>query len=66
LSTTIEPTISPWASPLITVKKKDGRTRWVMVSGFKCQHSEGHLYVEEIERDRERERERESAVPSSL
>ena len=25
----IEPSVSPWASPLIPVKKKDGRTRWV-------------------------------------
>ena len=25
----IEPSISPWASPLVPVKKKDGRTRWV-------------------------------------
>ena len=25
----IEPSISPWASPLIPMKKKDGWTRWV-------------------------------------
>ena len=25
----IEPSNSPWASPLVPVKKKDGRTRWV-------------------------------------
>ena len=25
----IEPSVSPWASPLVPVKKKDGRTRWV-------------------------------------
>ena len=25
----IEPSISPWVSPLVQVKKKDGRTRWV-------------------------------------
>ena len=25
----IEPCSSPWASPLVPVKKKDGRTRWV-------------------------------------
>ena len=25
----IEPATSPWASPLVPVKKKDGRTRWV-------------------------------------
>ena len=25
----IEPANSPWASPLVPVKKKDGRTRWV-------------------------------------
>ena len=25
----IEPSNSPWASPLIPVKKKDGKTRWV-------------------------------------
>ena len=25
----IEPLNSPWASPLVPVKKKDGRTRWV-------------------------------------
>ena len=25
----IEPSISPWASPLVPVKKKDRRTRWV-------------------------------------
>ena len=25
----IEPSISPWASPLVPVKKKDSRTRWV-------------------------------------
>jgi len=25
----IEPANSPWASPLIPVKKEDGRTRWV-------------------------------------
>ena len=25
----IEPSISTWASPLVPVKKKDGRTRWV-------------------------------------
>ena len=25
----IEPSVSPWALPLIPVKKKDGRTRWV-------------------------------------
>ena len=25
----IEPSISPWASPLVPLKKKDGRTRWV-------------------------------------
>ena len=25
----IKPSISPWASPLVPVKKKDGRTRWV-------------------------------------
>ena len=25
----IEPSVSPWASPLVSVKKKDGRTRWV-------------------------------------
>ena len=25
----IEPSTSPWASPLVPVKKKDGRTRWV-------------------------------------
>ena len=25
----IEPLVSPWASPLVPVKKKDGRTRWV-------------------------------------
>ena len=25
----IEPANSPWASPLVQVKKKDGRTRWV-------------------------------------
>ena len=24
-----EPTVSPWASPLVPVKKKGGRTRWV-------------------------------------
>ena len=24
-----EPSISPWASPLVPVKKKDGGTRWV-------------------------------------
>ena len=25
----IEPSVSPWAWPLVPVKKKDGRTRWV-------------------------------------
>ena len=25
----IEPSVSPWASPLVPVKKKEGRTRWV-------------------------------------
>ena len=25
----IEPSISPWVSPLVPVKKKDGRKRWV-------------------------------------
>ena len=25
----IEPANSPWASPLVPVKKKDGRMRWV-------------------------------------
>ena len=25
----IEPSVSPWASPLVPVKKKDGRARWV-------------------------------------
>ena len=25
----IEPSISPWVLPLVPVKKKDGRTRWV-------------------------------------
>ena len=25
----IEPSVSPWASPLIPLKKKDGQTRWV-------------------------------------
>ena len=25
----IKPSISPWASPLVPVKNKDGRTRWV-------------------------------------
>ena len=25
----IEPSVSPWVSPLVPVKKKDGRTRWV-------------------------------------
>ena len=25
----IEPSTSPWASPLVPMKKKDGRTRWV-------------------------------------
>ena len=25
----IEPSVSPWASPLVPVKKKDGRMRWV-------------------------------------
>ena len=25
----IQPSISPWASPLVPVKKKDRRTRWV-------------------------------------
>ena len=25
----IEPSVSPWAMPLVRVKKKDGRTRWV-------------------------------------
>ena len=25
----IEPSVSPWASPLIPVKKKDRQTRWV-------------------------------------
>ena len=25
----IEPSLSPWVSPLVPVKKKDGRTRWV-------------------------------------
>ena len=25
----IEPSVSPWASPLVPVKKKDGQTRWV-------------------------------------
>ena len=25
----IEPSLSPWASPLVPVKKKDGWTRWV-------------------------------------
>jgi len=25
----IEPSNSPWASPLVPLKKKDGRTRWV-------------------------------------
>ena len=25
----IEPSVSPWASPLVPMKKKDGRTRWV-------------------------------------
>ena len=25
----IEPANSPWALPLVPVKKKDGRTRWV-------------------------------------
>ena len=26
----IEPSIIPWESPLVPVKKKGGRTRWVM------------------------------------
>ena len=26
----IQPSTSPWTSPLVPVKKKDGRTRWVM------------------------------------
>ena len=25
----IEPSISPWGSPLVPMRKKDGRTRWV-------------------------------------
>ena len=25
----IEPSVSPWVSPLVPLKKKDGRTRWV-------------------------------------
>ena len=25
----IEPLVSPWALPLVTLKKQDGRTRWV-------------------------------------
>ena len=25
----IEPSVSPWESPVVPVKKKDGRTRWV-------------------------------------
>ena len=25
----IKPAVSPWVSPLIPVKKKNGRTRWV-------------------------------------
>ena len=25
----IKPSVSPWALPLVTLKKKDGRTRWV-------------------------------------
>ena len=26
----IEPSTSPWASPLVPLKKKDGQTRWVI------------------------------------
>ena len=25
----IKPSVSPWASPLVPVKKKDGQTKWV-------------------------------------
>ena len=25
----IEPSVSPWASPLVPMKKKEGQTRWV-------------------------------------
>ena len=25
----IKPSVSPWAFPLVPVKKKDGKTRWV-------------------------------------